>query len=444
MDPLNSRGIPPPSDRLRWSPWVFRRRRPERLGRDFWLVVAASTLTCLVNGAATPLLARYARINLGAPRAVVGLVVGASSIATILLRPVLGRFADRQGVRRAAIIGASALIGSGVILMVARSTVVGGVGRGLMGLCTGLANTALTTWTIDLAPEEQSGRALGLFGLSVWVGLAAGPLVGQALVTAGGYDLLWIGCGVLGLLAAALLLPTRPPLRRATRRTAAHGGLGLLRSVSVAGTAAGIAWAGESVVLAYLVIHLEAHGVPGGGVTGAASVLSVFALSVVAGRLVLVGLVDRIGPARAAAGALIIVGLGLAVLALSRSWAAAALGALVLGAGFSPLYPALILLASEDLAAGQRATGVAVFGAFTDAGVGGGAILGGVVIAVWGSTAAFALIAAAQLPAAALIVLRRVQRSSSRAGLATSIAWSADSDTPERASSGTTRRSRWS
>jgi MFS family permease len=389
-------------------------------------------------------MARYARTQLGAPPATVGLIVGSSSIAAIVLRPYLGRFADRHGVRRAAIVGSSALLWGALTLLVARSIPIGTTGRALMGVSTALANTALTTWVIEVAPPAGAGRALGLFGLSIWVGLAAGPQVGQALLSAGGYDLLWIGCGAFGVAAACLLLVTDAPTRRAASRMAHRRWLGLLKAVCGPGVAAAIAFGGESVVLAFLAVHLESHGVPASGLTGAASVYSIFALSVVGGRLALVGLVDRVGPARAAFGAHLVVGAGLGVLALSHTFAAAAVGALLLGAGFSPLYPALVLLATRDLGSDEQATGVAVFGAFTDAGVAGGAALGGLIIAYSGTVAALAVMALAQLPAAAIIGARRAQRSSRRAGLETSIASSADSETPARASSGTMRRSKWS
>ncbi|HWI74543.1 MAG TPA: MFS transporter, partial [Baekduia sp.] len=170
------------------------------------------------------------------------------------------------------------------------------------------------------------------------------------------------------------------------------------------GVASGIAWSGEGIVLAFLVEHLEHRGVPAGGVTGAASVYTVFAFSVIAGRLVLVGLVDRVGPVASAAGALIAVASGLAVLAVSSSFGLAAAGAMLLGAGFSPLYPALALLATDGLAPAERARGIGIFAAFMDAGLAAGAVAGGLIVAWAGTETALASVAAAQLIALALVL----------------------------------------
>ncbi|HWI72932.1 MAG TPA: MFS transporter, partial [Baekduia sp.] len=190
---------------------------PRALGAGFGWIFAASTLTCLITGASTPLLARYAREQLGAPADVVGLIVGASSIAAIVLRPSLGALADRFGRRRVAMLGAAGMALGALALLAAQTVPAGTAARLLLGLTGAAANTALMAWILDLAPAGQRGRALGLFGLSIWLGLAIGPQIGQELVAAGGYTALWCGCGAMGLVAAACLARTAPAAPRATR-----------------------------------------------------------------------------------------------------------------------------------------------------------------------------------------------------------------------------------
>jgi MFS family permease len=177
--------------------------RRGRLGADFWRVFAASTCLCLATGASTPQLARYARDRLDAPAGLVGLIIGSSSLAAIVLRPWFGRAADRYGRRLVAILGSAGMISGALVLTVAHGIASGTAGRMLLGLTGAAANTALMAWVVELAPLPQRGRALGIFGVSVWVGLAAGPQIGQWLVAEGGYAALWLGCGGLGLLCAA-------------------------------------------------------------------------------------------------------------------------------------------------------------------------------------------------------------------------------------------------
>jgi predicted MFS family arabinose efflux permease len=400
------------------------------LGSDFWWIFASSTCLCLVGGASAPLLARYALDDLGASPSVVGLVVGSSSIAAIALRPLLGALADRFGLRRISVIGSVTLALGVIVLMLARSVGPGTAGRMISGLSTAAANTALMAWVIGLVPLEQRGRALGIFGVSIWVGLAAGPQIGQTLVSLGGYSALWIGCGVLGLASAGCVLRARPPRIETRAPGPPHHPLHLLRLVARPGAASAIAWAGEGLILTFLVVHLEGRGIPAGGLTGAASVFTVFAVSVIGARIASANLVDRVGAVRTAAVALVTVGAGLGTLAVAGSFAVAALGGVLLGFGFAPLFPALALLATERLRPEERGSGVGIFSAFMDAGIAAGSVLGGVMVATIGSGAAIGVVAVSQLGALALVLGTSPHRSSSPAGLETSIVATEASETP--------------
>lgn len=411
------------------------RTHDRALGHDFWWVFAASTCLTLVNGAAAALLARYALHELGATAGTVGLLVGSSSVVAIVLRPVLGGLADRYGLRRVSALGAASMAVGMVAMMLAASVLAGTGARLLSGLSTAAANTALMAWVIGLVPIEQRGRALGIFGVSVWAGLAIGPQVGESLVSLGGYPALWIGCGALGLGSAFCAMRAGAPRIEVKPESPPRHPLHLLKLVARPGAASLIAWSGEGLMVTFLVVHLEGRGLDAGGLTGAVSVFTVFAISVIGGRLALAGAVDRVGAAPTAAAALLTLGIGLATLAVASDFAVAALGGVLLGLGFAPLFPALALLATARLNPDERGSGIGIFSSFMDAGMAAGSILGGVLVAAIGSGATFGVIAAAQLVALVLVLGgdshdRPSARSSSRAGLETSIASTAAAETP--------------
>ena len=405
-----------------------------RLGRDFWWVFAASTCLTLVNGAAAALLARVRDPRTGGDGGHRGPLVGSASVVAIVLRPVLGGLADRHGLRRVTALSAITLALGLIIMMLAWSVATGTAARLVIGLSTAASTTALLAWVVALVPAEQRGRALGIFGVSVWAGLAAGPQLGQVLVSLGGYPALWTGCAVLGLTSGVCAMCARAPRIEVKSEQPPRHPLHLLRLVARPGAASMIAWAGEGLIVTFLVVTLEGRGLPAGGVTGAVSVFTVFAISVIAARLLLSGLVDRFGAAPTAGAALFAVGLGLGTLAIAHSFAVAALGAVLLGLGFAPLFPSLALLATARLNPDERASGIGVFSSFMDAGMAAGSILGGVLVAALGSTATFGLLGAAQLVAIALVLGGPQRptslRSSNRAGLETSIASTATSETP--------------
>ncbi|MBS1894654.1 MAG: MFS transporter [Actinobacteria bacterium] len=404
------------------------------LGRDFWWVFAASTCLTLVNGAAAALLARYALHDLGATAGTVGLLVGSASVVAIVMRPVLGRLADRNGLRRVTAIAAVTLAFGLIVMMLAANLVTGTVARLVIGLSTAASTTALLAWVVALVPTEQRGRALGIFGVSVWAGLAVGPQFGQVLVSLGGYPALWIGCAVLGLGSGVCAMRARAPRIEVEPGRPPRHPVHLIKLVGRPGAASMIAWAGEGLIITFLVVTLEGRGLGAGGIDGAVSVFTVFAISVIVARVLLAGLVDRFGATPTAAVALFAIGLGLGTLAVARSFPIAAVGAVLLGLGFAPLFPSLALLATERLNPDERASGIGVFSSFIDAGMAIGSILGGVLIAAVGSTATFGVLAAAQLVAMVLVLggpQRPVSsRSSNRAGFETNIASTAASETP--------------
>jgi MFS family permease len=380
------------------------------LGRAFWAVFAASALTCTANGVSTAVLPQFVREELGGSAAAVGFVVGSGSIAAMLLRPLLGAVADRQGRRRVAI-GGALLSCVGLLGLVAAGTITGGTaGRIAFGLGGAAVNTAVMAWIVDTAVLEERGRALSLFGVSIWVGLAVGPQLGQAVLDAWGFHAVWIACVGIELAAIACVAGVHEPRRPARPQAVARrpedprAWRVVLRAVLRPGLVSGIAWAGEGVVLAFLILHLEAEGLPAGGPTGAAGVFALFAVAVVGTRLVLGGLPDRVGPEPVAAGGIVFVGAGLGTLGLASSWPVAALGAVLLGVGFSPMYPALAMIATERLPLAHRAAGLGLFAAFMDVGIAAGSLAGGLVAARWDEGAALLVVAVAQVAGLALLL----------------------------------------
>jgi MFS family permease len=374
------------------------------LGRGFWAVFAASVLVCTANGASTPVLPQFVREELGGSAATVGVVVGSGSVVAMVLRPLMGVLADRHGRRRVTMGGALLSTVGLVLLALAAGVLQGTAGRVLFGLGGAAVNTAAMAWIVDSAVREERARALGLFGVSIWVGLAVGPQVGQAILHAWGFHAVWIACAALELAAVLSVAVLREPRRPRVRAGDAGSRRAAVGAVLRPGLVSAIAWAAEGVVLAFLVLHLEARGLPAEGLRGAAGVFSLFAVAVIAGRLLLGGLVDRIGARPTAATGLVLVGTGLGVLAAASSWPVAALGSALLGFGFSPMYPALAILATAGLPPEHRAAGLGLFTAFMDGGIAVGSVVGGLIAARWGEGAALAAVAVAQLGGLALLL----------------------------------------
>jgi MFS family permease len=366
------------------------------------MLVLASTAGYVVNGATTPVVPRLATEHLGADPALGGLLVSLAAFVSIGAMPLAGLLSDRVGPRRVLLCsGLLAAAGLGVVL-VALSIPSLAVSRVVFGAGNAATATALTAWVVAEAPVAQRSRALGLFGLAVWVGLALGPVLGESLFRSVGHQAVWvvtIGIQLVGLAVALLVRGGRAPVHTTEVRRAGAGVASVLRAVVRPGAAGLVAWAAEGFMIAFLIQHLVDHGVDGQGVLGAANVFAVFAGSVVGVRLLLGGLPDRLGPVRTARAALVVLAAGLVVLAVAHDFPTAAVGAVLVGAGYSPLFPTLTVLATRRLDDRTRATGVGVFSAVTSAGYAVGSLVGGLLVSTVGSGWALAVLAALQLAA---------------------------------------------
>src|SRR5207253_8409987 len=111
----------------------------------------------------------------------------------------------------------------------------------------------------------------------------------------------------------------------------------------------------------------------------------------------------------AAAGA--IEAVGLAIIALAHSLVVALLGAVIVGVGFSMLFPALALMVVGEVGEDRRGSAMGAFTAFFDIGVGLGGPLAGATASLAGYPAVFVLAACAAAGTAALAYFPGPRRS---------------------------------
>ena len=350
-------------------------------------VFLSSLLGFLAVGCVLPVLPRYVKGPLGAGDVAVGVVIGAFAFSAIVGRPWAGRTADARGRRTVVTVGALITATAGVLYFVPAGVPGLVVARLFLGFGEGAVFTAGATWVVDLASDNRRGQAIGLFGLSVWTGLSVGPLIGEGLLAAGGYEAVW-AFAALSPLAGALVarrLPDTHPRSVLERRSL------LPRAALRPGLALALAQFGYASVAAFIVLYLGSRG--GHGTV----VFSVFAAAVVGSRLLASRLPDVVGARRSAVAAGAAEALGLVVIALAGTWIVAAIGAMVMGVGFSLLFPSLALLVVNDSGEDRRGEALGTFTAFFDLGVGIGAPLAGLIASVAGYEAAFWAAAACAL-----------------------------------------------
>lgn len=350
-------------------------------------VWSATLLGFLAIGAVLPVLPRYVKGPVGGGDIAVGVVVGAFAISAVVGRPIAGRLADVHGRKPIVLAGLLLMVVSSALLLVP-----GGVpwlvfARLVVGVGDGWLFTAAVTWVIDLAPEDRRGQTIGLFGIAVWGGLSLGSVIGQAVYTAASYDAVWLLAAGLPLAGAALASRLRDP--HVAAPAAGRPRFRLPRQAVAPGLALALANIGFGTMAGFVVLLLDDRDI-----AHSSAAFTAFAAAVVFTRLFAGRVPDRFGAAPTAAVAFAAEAVGLAVLALAHSFPVALAGAIVMGCGFSLLFPALALAVVSRVDDRERGMALGAFTAFFDIGVGLGGPLAGAVAALSGYPEAFGMGAA--------------------------------------------------
>jgi MFS family permease len=365
------------------SPWA-----------SFAGIFIVTNLGLLAVGATLPVLPNFVKDELDGSDLEVGIVTGAFALTGIVCRPIAGVMADRRGRRITVVAGASLAVVAGALLFLPASIPGLILSRFFLGAGEGTVFTAGSAWNVDLAPPAHRGRMIGFYGLAIWTGLTLGPPIGVLLQDAGGYSLVWAFATGAPLLGA--LIASRLPESKVSGGDASYGSIISREALAPGGTFA-LSVVGFAAVSAFIVLSLDQRGIGHG-----AEVFSVFAGTVVATRLVAGGLPDRIGAARCAVGAALTEAVGLVLLGAAESLPVVIVGAVLMGAAFSLLFPSLSLLAVNRVVPERRGAAMGTFTASFDLGMLAGSPAVGAAAALGGYSAAFYLACACSLACAAL------------------------------------------
>ncbi|MFD8863355.1 MFS transporter [Streptomyces sp. NPDC059590] len=206
-----------------------------------------------------------------------GLLLALYDGAEVALKPVFGTIADRVGARPVLLGGLIAFAASSAVFVAVRDPGWLWAARLGQGAAASAFSPAASALVARLNPRAGHGRAFGSYGFFKSIGYTAGPLLGGALVWAGGLTVLFAVLMVLAAAVAvwsALTVPAVPPLPK-SRQTL----LGLARRLSdgtflrpVAALAA--ATAALSVGVGFLPLSGAADGLPPPATGAAVSALA--------------------------------------------------------------------------------------------------------------------------------------------------------------------------
>ena len=170
--------------------------------KDFTLITLANLLMAIAFYFMVPVLPVFLSDNFSASESQIGLVLSFYTIAALLIRPFAGYALDV--VSRYSIYVVSLLLFSTIFFgyVWATSILFVLVLRFVHGLTWGSMSTAGSTIAVDLVPQKRRGEGIGIFGLSMTIAMAIGPLIAIAITGDSSYKRLFYtaaGISFLGL-----------------------------------------------------------------------------------------------------------------------------------------------------------------------------------------------------------------------------------------------------
>ncbi len=160
-------------------------------------------------GIVVPLLPVYAH-DLGASGFYIGLIFGAFSLSRTLFLPYFGRQSDKKGRKPFIVAGlfSYAVISVAFIFSTGVESLI--VIRFVHGITSAMIMPVVQAYVGDITPRGKEGWVMGLFNMSLFIGLSAGPLIGGVIKDRFSLNGAFICMGVLSIIGFGLSMAFLP------------------------------------------------------------------------------------------------------------------------------------------------------------------------------------------------------------------------------------------
>jgi MFS family permease len=346
---------------------------PKILTRDFVLSFFAQFVSSFIFCILIPTFPIFLS-RLGSKEAEIGVLVGAFSIASLIIRPFVGRALLIISERKFMIAGNLLYALSSIAYLIAPLFWPLFVVRVIQGIGMAFFSTASFTLVANIISEAHRGQILSYFYLSINIAFALAPYFGMLLINHFNFTVLFLVCTGLSLggLFITLKLGKREiePSKDPSIKNQAFLCYEVLPA-SIMAFLVNIIW---GALTAFFPLYALSHGVANPGLFFAA-----FALMLILGRAFGGKILDIYSKEKIMFPCLIAYIIAMLILAFSTTLPMFILVAVIWGMGNAFLYPTLVIYAFER-AGPSRGPAIATFTAIADLGVGMGSVIMGIIL----------------------------------------------------------------
>ncbi|MBN2167669.1 MAG: MFS transporter [Actinobacteria bacterium] len=317
----------------------------EIVTKDFLLLFISSVFFMGSLYTLVPILPLYMQQIADANITDVGILMGTMTITSFLLRPFVGRIADRVGRKPLLLVGTSIFIVASILYPFVKSAWFLAPLLAFHGIGIACFHTTSLTYVGDIAPAQKRGKAMTWFQVSFNLGIMLGPLLGLYLKNRFGFTASFLTAALAAAVSLFLVffISDHKGTIKASDFSCGENGercdnrpLALICAAAFAGTVT------LGTIQAFLPLFAETVNINNFALYFTIEAGLLIILRVVGGNLP-----DRLGMKRMIIGALMALGVSMFVLAGTDNLAELSISALIMGTGFAFHPPSLSALLVE-------------------------------------------------------------------------------------------------
>jgi MFS family permease len=328
----------------------------------------------------------------------IGGILGSYFLTSLIVRPFVGREADRRGRKAIMIVGALLMLLPLPLYLVAGSSSMVLAARILQGIGWAMATTATAAMASEVVPQDRVGTGLGIFGIINSVGFTFGPALGAYLLNTGGGTLLLTGAAglALGVLTCGALVS--PPAQKAPAAIQWKDAARFIRPLIRPLAATLAVCFGYGACQTFLPLYAKESGVSNPGLF-----FTVFSILSFASRPTMGRLSDGWGRVRTASMLIMVIAATFSLLAYSAALPFLIAAAVLYGIGHGAIFTVLMALLADMTEPKDRGLTYGLFGSSIDLGITTGTFVLGFATGTIGYSGGFGLSAVIVLLAIPLL-----------------------------------------
>lgn len=330
---------------------------------------------CVTYYAIISALPIYLVSELAAGKTQVGIVLGAFTIGSVLIRPFTGFALDKFG-RRTIFLTALilyALFFAGYLVAISITALI--FLRFLQGLTWGFTTVSGSTIAVDIIPVAQRGEGIGYFSFSTTMGMSIGPVVGLFICHHWGYTVMFVSGLFISLASLACAYAIHLPKRLIVGKRIHFNWNNLFDQKSVLPSAnllvIMITYGG---LLSFIALFGREIGVQNSSLF-----FLIFAVGIAISRLTVGKTFDKNGPGKILTYCLALLILGFPLLALVKHPVSFYISSAIIGFGIGVVFPTFQAMVNNLADTEHRGAANSTLYTALDTGMGLGMIVAGIV-----------------------------------------------------------------